>query len=123
MPRVARRRPATDGRGVRIDGNILAEPFRCAEQGLQFDLLHGTVGTGAAADLPDSPENILVGERAEPLRDLRLLLDEVEFAEIVNDLQVFPQFSHSLLDGRASVGQRQHGHNLGEVRVGRRANE
>src|SRR5437763_2256959 len=102
---------------VRINSHSVAETLGCGEQRFQFHLLDWLLTDASALGLVNGGQHLIICKGREFFRDLRLLLQKSEINRAVDDLQVVPQFLDRCLDASSSVGERQHAHHLGKVRV------
>ena len=58
---------------------------------------------GVARELTDGLEDLPLRKRCEPLRDLRLLLQEGEIGGSVHDLEIVPELPHGRLHRRSTI--------------------
>ncbi len=109
---------------VLVDGHVVAEALGGGEDRLELDLLHGPLGPrGAALQVIDRREDLVVGERRERRDHRRLPLHEREARRVVDDRQVVPELPHRRLHRRPPLRQRQHADHLREPGVGRGAHQ
>jgi len=64
------------GMKVGIDRHVVAKALRSGKEGLQFDLLGGSLVSPAVLDFADRRENLIIAERREPLRNPRIHLPQ-----------------------------------------------